>query len=75
MTGSPPRSEICQAASQKHSIWTTLYLVAGRRAGIMFIEVNAMENEDTVVLTPEEKEKILKEVPEDEKQEDEEEED
>ncbi len=34
-----------------------------------------MENEDTVVLTPEEKEKILKEVPEDEKQEDEEQED
>lgn len=28
-----------------------------------------MENEDTVVLTPEEKEKILKDVPEDEKQE------
>ncbi len=41
----------------------------------MFIEVTAMENEDTVVLTPEEKEKILKEVPEDEKQEDEEQED
>ena len=41
----------------------------------MFIEVIAMENEDTVVLTPEEKEKILKEVPEDEKQEDEEQED
>ena len=34
-----------------------------------------MENEDTVVLTPEEKEKILKEVPEDEKQDDEEQED
>ncbi len=34
-----------------------------------------MENEDTVVLTPEEKEKILKDVPEDEKQEDEEQED
>ena len=34
-----------------------------------------MENEDTVVLTPEEKEKILKEVPEDEKQEDEEQDD
>lgn len=34
-----------------------------------------MGDEDTVVLTPEEKEKILKEVPEDENQEDEEEED
>jgi hypothetical protein len=34
-----------------------------------------MENEDTVVLTPDEKEKILKEVPENEKQESEEDED
>ena len=34
-----------------------------------------MENEDTVVLTPEEKEKILKEVPEDEQQNDDEDED
>lgn len=34
-----------------------------------------MGDEDTVVLTPEEKEKILKEVPEDENQEDEEDED
>ena len=34
-----------------------------------------MGEEDTVVLTPEEKEKILKDVPEDEQQEDEEQED
>ena len=34
-----------------------------------------MGDEDTVVLTPEEKDKILKEVPEDEQQEDEENED
>jgi hypothetical protein len=33
-----------------------------------------MGDEDTVVLTPEEKDKILKEVPEDEQQDDEEEE-
>ncbi len=34
-----------------------------------------MGDEDTVVLTPEEKDKILKEVPEDDQQEDEENED
>ena len=34
-----------------------------------------MGDEDTVVLTPEEKDKILKEVPEDEQQDDEENED
>ena len=34
-----------------------------------------MGDEDTVVLTPEEKEKILKDVPEDEKQDDDEDED
>ncbi len=34
-----------------------------------------MDNEDTVVLTPEEKDKILKDVPEDEQQGDEEDED
>ena len=34
-----------------------------------------MGDEDTVVLTPEEKEKILKDVPEDENKEDEEDED
>ena len=33
-----------------------------------------MENEDTVVLTPEEKEKLLKEVPKDEQKESEEDE-
>jgi hypothetical protein len=37
--------------------------------------VVAMGDEDTVVLTPEEKEKILKDVPEDEQQDDEEAED
>ena len=34
-----------------------------------------MDNEDTVVLTPEEKDKILKDVPEEEQQGDEEDED
>ena len=34
-----------------------------------------MDNEDTVVLTPEEKDKILKEVPEDDQKDDDEEED
>lgn len=34
-----------------------------------------MDNEDTVVLTPEEKDKILKDMPEDEQQGDEEDED
>ena len=34
-------------------------------------EVVAMGDEDTVVLTPEEKEKILKDVPDDEQQDDE----
>ena len=34
-----------------------------------------MESEDTVVLTPEEKDKILKEVPQEQKQESEEDED
>ena len=34
-----------------------------------------MDNEDTVILTPEEKDKILKEVPEEEQQGDEDEED
>ena len=34
-----------------------------------------MDNEDTVVLTPEEKEKVLKDMPEEEKQGDEENED
>ncbi len=34
-----------------------------------------MDNEDTVVLTPEEKDKILKDVPEEEQQGDEDEED
>ena len=39
------------------------------------IEVTAMDDEDTVVLTPEEKDKILKEVPPEEKKEEEEEKD
>ena len=34
-------------------------------------EVKAMDNEDTVVLTPEEKEKVLNDIPEDEQQDDE----
>ena len=38
-------------------------------------EVKAMDNEDTVVLTPEEKEKVLNEVPVEEEQEDDEDED
>ena len=38
-------------------------------------EVVTMGDEDTIVLTPEEKEKILQDAPQDEKQEDEEEED
>ena len=38
-------------------------------------EVDAMDNEDTVVLTPEEKDKILKDLPEDEQKGDEENED
>jgi hypothetical protein len=37
--------------------------------------VVAMGDEDTVVLTPDEKERILKDVPEDEQQDDEEDED
>jgi hypothetical protein len=37
--------------------------------------VTAMDDEDTVVLTPEEKDKILKEVPEEEKEKEEEDKD
>ena len=42
---------------------------------IFSTEVVTMGDEDTIVLTPEEKEKILQDTPQDEKQEDEEEED
>lgn len=41
---------------------------------IFSTEVVTMGDEDTIVLTPEEKEKILQDTPQDEKQEDEEEE-
>ena len=46
-----------------------------RRILLTGTEVVTMADEDTVVLTPEEKEKILKDSPEEEKQEDEEDED
>ena len=43
-------------------------------AGQSGIEENAMGDEDTVVLTPEEKDKILDDIPEEESQDDDEDE-
>ena len=57
--------------------WSTIWrmLIRERCVNLSSTEVTVMENEDTVVLTPEEKDKILQEVPEEEQQDTEEDED